>query len=438
MFIQNTFSDSSLTVLLVSLLVFYPIFGSIVWIVGAIKYRSMIKTNTPVIPESMVLPKVSILVAAHNEELQIDNTIRRMLYDLNYPNYDLIIASDGSTDRTNEIVLEWTKKDPRVRLVEIQENMGKAHAITQAAFYSDAEFFLGIDADSFIIGDGLKDMMAYMLVDTDFSPANRVGAVTAAPTPMNRSSMLAKLQLVEYNSIIGLIKRAQSTIGRLFTVSGVAALYRRDAVVDAGYWDTIMAAEDIAMSWDIQSRGWRIAYSPSTFSYMDVPTTVKQLVNQRIRWAIGSMDVVTAYWLKILTHPRKTFPMIFLLLDNIISTIWSLFWVASMIITFFYIFVGFSWEKLYVFTTVASALVIFQFIFGMLQLKLSLNYGSELGDDTNKYFRFAGWYVWAYWILSPVTTVLAIPRFINRLIVGRSGTWTSPERTNLDGTEDDK
>lgn len=361
-----------------------------------------------------------------------------MLYDLNYPNYDLIIASDGSTDRTNEIVLEWTKKDPRVRLVEIQENMGKAHAITQAAFYSDAEFFLGIDADSFIIGDGLKDMMAYMLVDTDFSPANRVGAVTGAPTPMNRSSMLAKLQLVEYNSIIGLIKRAQSTIGRLFTVSGVAALYRRDAVVDAGYWDTIMAAEDIAMSWDIQSRGWRIAYSPSTFSYMDVPTTVKQLVNQRIRWAIGSMDVVTAYWLKILTHPRKTFPMIFLLLDNIISTIWSLFWVALMIITFFYIFVGFSWEKLYVFTTVASALIIFQFIFGMLQLKLSLNYGSELGDDTNKYFRFAGWYVWAYWILSPVTTVLAIPRFINRLIVGRSGTWTSPERTNLDGTEDDK
>ncbi|WP_306798825.1 glycosyltransferase family 2 protein, partial [Oceanobacillus saliphilus] len=91
--------------------------------------------------------------------------------------------------------------------------------------------------------------------DTDFSPANRVGAVTGAPTPMNRSSMLAKLQLVEYNSIIGLIKRAQSTIGRLFTVSGVAALYRRDAVVDAGYWDTIMAAEDIAMSWDIQSRG---------------------------------------------------------------------------------------------------------------------------------------------------------------------------------------
>lgn len=109
-----------------------------------------------------------------------------------------------------------------------------------------------------------------------------------------------------------------------------------------------------------------------------------------------------------------------------------------MIITFFYIFVGFSWEKLYVFTTVASALIIFQFIFGMLQLKLSLNYGSELGDDTNKYLRFAGWYVWAYWILSPVTTVLAIPRFINRLIVGRSGTWTSPERTNLDGTEDDK
>ena len=128
-----------------------------------------------------------------------------MLYDLNYPNYDLIIASDGSTDRTNEIVLEWTKKDPCVRLVEIQENMGKAHAITQAAFYSDAEFFLGIDADSFIIGDGLKDIMAFICWWIQTFHQQRVGAVTGAPTPMNRSSMLAKLQLVEYNSIIGLI-----------------------------------------------------------------------------------------------------------------------------------------------------------------------------------------------------------------------------------------
>ncbi|MFG6623093.1 hypothetical protein ACGYLH_07780 [Weissella confusa] len=105
MFIQNTFSDSSLTVLLVSLLVFYPIFGSIVWIVGAIKYRSMIKTNTPVIPEGMVLPKVSILVAAHNEELQIDNTIRRMLYDLNYPNYDLSLRRTGRL--TEQMKLCW-------------------------------------------------------------------------------------------------------------------------------------------------------------------------------------------------------------------------------------------------------------------------------------------------------------------------------------------
>lgn len=108
-------------------------------------------------------------------------------------------------------------------------------------------------------------------------------------------------------------------------------------------------------------------------SYMDVPTTVKQLVNQRIRWAIGSMDVVTAYWLKFLTHPwwRR-------------SRWFSCCWITSFQ-PFGHYFGWLQWSShssifLWIshgrsFTSSQRWLRFgyFQFIFGMLQLKLSLN-----------------------------------------------------------------
>ena len=76
----------------------------------------------------------------------------------------------------------------------------------------------------------------------------RVGAVTGNPRIRNRSTLLGRLQVGEFSSIIGLIKRAQRIYGRIFTVSGVIAGFRISALHQVGYWNTDMVTEDIDVS----------------------------------------------------------------------------------------------------------------------------------------------------------------------------------------------
>ncbi|MGO8609991.1 glycosyltransferase family 2 protein, partial [Rhizobium johnstonii] len=76
----------------------------------------------------------------------------------------------------------------------------------------------------------------------------------------NRSTILGRLQVSEFSSIIGLIKRAQSLMGTIFTVSGVCCLFRKDVMEEIGGWSTNMITEDIDVSWKIQTAGYNIMY----------------------------------------------------------------------------------------------------------------------------------------------------------------------------------
>ena len=66
-----------------------------------------------------------------------------------------------------------------------------------------------------------------------------VGAVTGNPRIRTRSTLIGRIQVGEFSSIIGLIKRTQRIYGRVFTVSGVIAAFRRQALADVGYWSRI-------------------------------------------------------------------------------------------------------------------------------------------------------------------------------------------------------
>lgn len=81
-----------------------------------------------------------------------------------------------------------------------------------------------------IDGDALldRDAAAYIVEPMLYNP--RVGAVTGNPRIRTRSTLVGKIQVGEYSSIIGLIKRTQRIYGNVFTVSGVIAAFRRSAL----------------------------------------------------------------------------------------------------------------------------------------------------------------------------------------------------------------
>ena len=92
----------------------------------------------------------------------------------------------------------------------------------------------------------------------------------------------------EFSSIIGLIKRAQSLMGTIFTVSGVCCLFRKDVMEEIGGWSTNMITEDIDVSWKIQTAGYNIMYEPRALCWVLMPERLYGLYKQRFtlgtRW----------------------------------------------------------------------------------------------------------------------------------------------------------
>ncbi|MDA6375394.1 poly-beta-1,6 N-acetyl-D-glucosamine synthase, partial [Escherichia coli] len=79
---------------------------------------------------------------------------------------------------------------------------------------------------------------------------------------------------IEYASMVGSIKRAQSIMGKINTISGVFTLFRKSAIEAVGRWDIDMITEDIANSWKFHLHGYHIKYEPRALCWMLVPETV--------------------------------------------------------------------------------------------------------------------------------------------------------------------
>src|SRR5690606_6379333 len=116
------------------------------------------------------------------------------------------------------------------------------------------------------------------------------------PRIRNRSTLLGKLQVGEFSSIIGLIKRAQRTYGRIFTVSGVVVCFRKTALHDVGYWSPDMLTEDIDVSWKLQLHHWDVRFEPHALCWILTPETLTGLWKQRVRWAMGGIQVVMKHF----------------------------------------------------------------------------------------------------------------------------------------------
>jgi biofilm PGA synthesis N-glycosyltransferase PgaC len=141
--------------------------------------------------------------------------------------------------------------------------------LRMAALAANSDFLICID------GDALLDRYATRWLMWHLVTGPRVGAVTGNPRIRNRSTLLGRLQVGEFSSIIGLIKRAQRIYGRIFTVSGVIAGFPRIAALHGvGYWNTDMVTEDIDVSWRLQMDFWDIRYEPNALCWILMPETL--------------------------------------------------------------------------------------------------------------------------------------------------------------------
>jgi len=298
-----------------SFFAWYPLVSSGVLVFSSVMFFLRRETKGNVVPKSdpSYRPKVSIVIAAFNEEEHIAETVEGCLR-IDYPDFEILVVDDGSKDRTVERVLPLMTRHKNVRIMHKLVNEGKAMALNDGLRCAAGEIIVIIDADAIPDSKILKVMVPHFQ-----SP--RVGAVTGNPRVYNRDTLLSKLQAIEFTSIISLQRRAQRIWGRILTMSGVVGAFHRNALLDVGMYSPDMSTEDIDLSWKLQLRFYDIRYEPRALVWMRVPSTLRGLWRQRIRWATGLAQVLRRYGPK--TFHWKTRRLWPLVVESWMSITWA-------------------------------------------------------------------------------------------------------------------
>jgi len=391
----------------------YPLIMSLLWIAGALIFSRKWEKQPPIHFDDIEWPMISILIPCYNEEDTIEETIEHM-QALPYPNKEIIAVNDGSKDRTGDILRKIHPKYPDLRVIDCKENKGKATALKLATFAAKAEYLVCVDSDSI-----LDPYAAHYLIYNFLYKGERLGAVTGNPRVRNRGTLIGKLQVVEYASIIGAIKRTQRILGKIMTVSGVVVAFRKKALVDVGLWDHDMITEDISVSWKLQQKFWDIRYEPRALCWMLVPETLTGIWKQRIRWAQGGQEVILRHWKVLLDwRHRRIWPIY---IEQWISLIWAYAWVF---VTAYSMIVANSFYERMIWLTFASFALVF---LSLIQLWVSIRIDSAY-DNIKKYYFWVPWYPCIYWVLNAIIVMFAFPRAIKSRVKGGYATWTSPDR----------
>ncbi|MFQ5588553.1 MAG: poly-beta-1,6-N-acetyl-D-glucosamine synthase [Nitrospiria bacterium] len=398
----------------------YPVFMTFLWMTGAVIFFVRREWRKPVAhtpPALEIHPKVSILIPCHNEAETIRETIES-LDRLYYPDYEVIAINDGSTDRTGEILTGLSKKYDWLRILHVRENCGKATALNLGLLSSRSDFLVCVDADAMLDPHAVDWMMSH------FIDWPNVGAVTGNPRIRNCETLLGKIQVGEFSAIVGMIKRCQRILGKLFTVSGVIVGFRKSALIEVGLWDTDTVTEDIDISWKLQTHFWDIRFEPRALCRILMPGTLKGLFKQRLRWAQGGMEVMSKnIWILTQWKQRRLY---FLYFDYLCSIAWIYFVTYSLLnwgLRFILIPAGNaqslsllgSWH-----TVVIGTICVLQFTLGLFM-------DNRYEKGARRYYFWAIWYPFVYWVIILVTSIIGIPRALFKKRV-RFATWDSPDR----------
>ena len=226
-------------------------------------------------------PPVSVIVPAYNEAVGIASTVRSLVGS-DYPELEVVVVDDGSTDDTADIVAALDL--PNVRLVR-QTNAGKAAALNTGIAAASHDVLVLVDGDTLFQADTVR-----MIVKQMRDPS--VGAVAGNAKVGNRRGMLGRWQHLEYVVGFNLERRMFDLLGCITTVPGAVGAVRRAAVDRVGGVSSDTLAEDTDLTMSLLRAGYRVVYEPRAVAWTEAPASVNDLWRQRYRWCYGTIQSV--------------------------------------------------------------------------------------------------------------------------------------------------
>ena len=288
--------------------------------------------NPPFQPfSSPFYPGIGIIVPAYNEEATIGETVQSMLA-LNYPELEIAVVNDGSTDDTLAALIEQFDLEPveaeipveipsaeihqvyRSRLygellVIDKENGGKSDALNAGIWLTDMPLFCAVDSDTVIDRQALLKLVRPFLERPNTTVASggvvRVANACTIEDGIVQSVSLPRtglpgLQVMEYLRAFYSGRLGLNRINGLILVSGAFGLFETDTVREIGGYrqDTITEDFDIVIRLHRylinNDRDYRVDFVPDPVAWTEVPSDHRTLGRQRRRWYRGMVETVVA------------------------------------------------------------------------------------------------------------------------------------------------
>ena len=331
--------EGSILVYFLTLNTLYLVFACMAFVQLRRHRRRWSARDLDVIVRSPATPPISLIVPAYNEEATIGQSIRALLL-LNYPEYEVVMVNDGSSDGMLQAAIsafDLVRADaPHERILETQEiravyrslthrelllidkvNGGKADAINAGINVAKHPLVCVIDADSLLEEHALTRAVLPFIEDSTTVAAGgiiriangclvRDGRVVSVGLP---TSHLACFQVTEYLRAFLAGRVAQSMMNGLLIISGAFGLFRRDALIAVGGFSTGTVGEDmeviVRMHRHFRDRGekYRIVFRPDPVCWTEVPERIDTLARQRNRWQRGTLESLSRHR-HMLLNPR--------------------------------------------------------------------------------------------------------------------------------------
>lgn len=294
-YIFQSYTDWGLC-LLICIMTVYGLFTSIA---TKIKKRKLLK-NPKEINENYK-PFVSIMIPAHNEESVIANTVETVL-NLDYPNFEIIVIDDRSTDNTASVVKDLEKQYPNKVIAFIRPQNafpGKSAVLNDALAFAKGEAILVFDADATMDKDFLTNLVS------ELEPKD-VGAVQARKIVRNKDiNILTRCQNNEMTMDTH-FQVSRDAVKGAVELRGNGELIKRAALEDIGGWNNYTITDDLDMSTRLHIKGWDVRFCQDTVVYEEGIMYLFPLYRQRRRWLEGTIRRYLEYFGDILTSKKMS------------------------------------------------------------------------------------------------------------------------------------
>ena len=299
----------------------YTILTLVSFLQSSLRVRQARAANFGVLAESRHTPPVSIVIPAYNEEPMIVNAVATAL-EVNYPEFEVIVVNDGSTDRTLRRLIEtfdlagsekpyratlptsrirriyYSKRYPNFYVID-KENAGKADALNAGLNLSRYRYIVNTDADTIFEKDSLvriirpvvRDPRRVVAIGGQVRVGNgfrvRGGEIVERRLP---SALLPTFQIIEYLRTFLGNRVGWSSVNAMLLISGAFGCWRRDVLVSVGGFNREITGEDLEVTMRfhrvLRKRGedYSVVSLPDPVCWTEGPEDLGSFYQQRNRW----------------------------------------------------------------------------------------------------------------------------------------------------------